>query len=113
VFGELEFWFSSIKVITLTGLIIFGIVVGQFDIMQQSYILCLILVPDLGGNPHGDRIGFRHWQVICLVTQHALEILSNPSRNPPTGPMGEYLLDVVQNVNLARFLGFWSVMGSF
>ena len=29
VFGELEFWFSSIKVITLTGLIIFGIIVGQ------------------------------------------------------------------------------------
>ena len=29
VFGELEFWFSSIKVITLIGLIIFGIIVGQ------------------------------------------------------------------------------------
>lgn len=29
VFGELEFWFASIKVITLIGLIIFGIVVGQ------------------------------------------------------------------------------------
>jgi amino acid permease len=28
VFGELEFWFSSIKVITLIGLIIFGIIVG-------------------------------------------------------------------------------------
>ena len=29
VFGELEFWFSSIKVITLIGLIIFGIIIGQ------------------------------------------------------------------------------------
>ncbi|KAF9521130.1 hypothetical protein BS47DRAFT_1286143, partial [Hydnum rufescens UP504] len=44
VFGELEFWLSSIKVITLTGLIIFGIVV------------------DLGGNPKHDRIGFRYWE---------------------------------------------------
>ncbi|KAF8344211.1 dicarboxylic amino acid permease [Cantharellus anzutake] len=43
VFGELEFWLSSIKVITLTGLILFGIIV------------------DLGGNPKHDRIGFRHW----------------------------------------------------
>lgn len=43
VFGELEFWFSSIKVITLIGLILMGIVI------------------DLGGNPKHDRIGFRYW----------------------------------------------------
>ena len=44
VFGELEFWFSSIKVITLIGLLLMGIII------------------DLGGNPKHDRIGFRHWQ---------------------------------------------------
>ncbi|KAF6765162.1 dicarboxylic amino acid permease [Ephemerocybe angulata] len=44
VFGELEFWFSSIKVVALIGLLIMGIVV------------------DLGGNPHHDRIGFRYWK---------------------------------------------------
>ena len=44
VFGELEFWFSSIKVITLIGLILMGIII------------------DLGGNPRHDRIGFRYWQ---------------------------------------------------
>ncbi|KAK7693614.1 hypothetical protein QCA50_003183 [Cerrena zonata] len=44
VFGELEFWFSSIKVVTLVGLLIMGIVI------------------DLGGNPKHDRIGFRYWQ---------------------------------------------------
>ncbi|KAG8841163.1 hypothetical protein FRB91_005283, partial [Serendipita sp. 411] len=44
VFGELEFWFSSIKVIALIALILFGIIV------------------DLGGNPAHDRIGFRYWQ---------------------------------------------------
>ncbi|KAI0797635.1 dicarbixylic amino acid permease [Abortiporus biennis] len=42
-FGELEFWFSSIKVITLIGLILMGIII------------------DLGGNPGHDRIGFRYW----------------------------------------------------
>ncbi|GAA5873504.1 hypothetical protein JCM3774_002435 [Rhodotorula dairenensis] len=44
VFGELEFWASFIKVITLTGLIIVGLVI------------------DLGGTPQGDRIGFRFWR---------------------------------------------------
>ncbi|KIM29116.1 hypothetical protein M408DRAFT_128424 [Serendipita vermifera MAFF 305830] len=42
-FGELEFWFSSIKVLALIALIMFGIIV------------------DLGGNPQNDRIGFRYW----------------------------------------------------
>ncbi|OBZ75307.1 hypothetical protein A0H81_04423 [Grifola frondosa] len=42
-FGELEFWFSSIKVITLIGLLLMGIII------------------DLGGNPRHDRIGFRYW----------------------------------------------------
>lgn len=45
VFGELEFWFSSIKVIALIGLILMGIII------------------DLGGNPEHDRIGFR-WVLI-------------------------------------------------
>lgn len=44
VFGELEFWFSSIKVLALIGLILMGIII------------------DLGGNPQKDRIGFRYWQ---------------------------------------------------
>ncbi|TFK76493.1 dicarbixylic amino acid permease [Pluteus cervinus] len=44
VFGELEFWFSSIKVISLIGLLLMGIII------------------DLGGNPKEDRIGFRYWK---------------------------------------------------
>ncbi|KAH9946204.1 dicarbixylic amino acid permease [Epithele typhae] len=43
VFGELEFWFSSIKVVTLIGLLLMGIII------------------DLGGNPKHDRLGFRYW----------------------------------------------------
>ncbi|TEB35891.1 dicarboxylic amino acid permease [Coprinellus micaceus] len=44
VFGELEFWLSSIKIIALIGLLLMGIIV------------------DLGGNPQHDRIGFRYWK---------------------------------------------------
>ncbi|KAH9932565.1 amino acid permease/ SLC12A domain-containing protein [Fomitopsis serialis] len=43
-YGEAEFIFASIKVITITGLIILGIVL------------------DLGGGPNHDRIGFRYWK---------------------------------------------------
>jgi len=44
VYGECEFIFASIKVITITGLIILGIIL------------------DLGGGPDHDRIGFRYWK---------------------------------------------------
>ncbi|PCH35836.1 amino acid permease [Wolfiporia cocos MD-104 SS10] len=44
VYGEAEFVFASIKVVTITGLIILGIVL------------------DLGGGPTHDRIGFRYWK---------------------------------------------------
>ncbi|EKM83723.1 hypothetical protein AGABI1DRAFT_110353 [Agaricus bisporus var. burnettii JB137-S8] len=43
-YGEAEFIFSSIKVITIVGLIILGIVL------------------DLGGGPTHDRLGFRYWK---------------------------------------------------
>ncbi|KAL1843842.1 hypothetical protein VTJ49DRAFT_7193 [Mycothermus thermophilus] len=43
VFGEAEFWFASIKLITIIGLIIAGIVIMA------------------GGAPSGDAIGFRYW----------------------------------------------------
>lgn len=43
-FGEAEFWFASIKLITIMGLIILGIVLF------------------FGGGPNHDRLGFRYWQ---------------------------------------------------
>lgn len=43
-FGEFEFWLSSIKVLTICGLI----------------ILSLVLM--LGGGPDHDRKGFRYWK---------------------------------------------------
>ncbi|KAH8929967.1 amino acid permease [Atractiella rhizophila] len=43
-YGEMEFWFASIKVITIVGLIIGGIVLTA------------------GGGPSGESIGFRYWR---------------------------------------------------
>ncbi|KAM5347700.1 hypothetical protein ACJ41O_007524 [Fusarium nematophilum] len=43
-FGEAEFWFASIKLITIVGMILTGLVIM------------------LGGAPNGDRIGFRYWR---------------------------------------------------
>lgn len=43
-FGETEFWFASIKIITILGLIILGIVLF------------------FGGGPNHDRLGFRFWK---------------------------------------------------
>ncbi|CAE6462040.1 unnamed protein product [Rhizoctonia solani] len=72
VFGELEFWLSSIKVLALIGLILMGIII------------------DLGGNPRGDRIGFRYW---------------DPD-NVANAPMGTYKGEGSKGI----FLGFWAVM---
>lgn len=43
IYGEAEFIFASIKIITIVGL------------------LLLSLIIDLGGGPDGDRRGFRYW----------------------------------------------------
>ncbi|ORY35551.1 putative amino acid transporter [Naematelia encephala] len=42
-FGEVEFWLSMIKITTLTGLILLGLII------------------DLGGVPGQERLGFRYW----------------------------------------------------
>jgi len=51
-FGECEFWFASIKVITIIGLIIVGLVI------------------DLGGAPTHDRLGFRYWKDPGALVQY-------------------------------------------
>jgi yeast amino acid transporter len=43
IYGEAEFWFASIKLITILGLLILSVVII------------------LGGGPSGDRLGFRYW----------------------------------------------------
>lgn len=44
LFGEIEFWASFLKIVTLAGLILLGLII------------------DLGGVPNVDRIGFRFWR---------------------------------------------------
>ncbi|KAK9424995.1 putative Amino acid permease/ SLC12A domain-containing protein [Seiridium unicorne] len=44
VYGEMEFWFCSLKVITIVGLIITGIIISA------------------GGGPNHEAIGFKYWQ---------------------------------------------------
>lgn len=44
IYGEAEFCFASIKIITIVGLLIFAFII------------------DLGGGPTRDRIGFRYWK---------------------------------------------------
>ncbi|WWC62397.1 uncharacterized protein I303_104993 [Kwoniella dejecticola CBS 10117] len=44
VYGECEFWFASIKVLTITGLIILGIIISA------------------GGGPDHKSIGFQYWR---------------------------------------------------
>lgn len=43
-YGEMEFWFASIKVITVIGLIILGIIISA------------------GGGPNHQAIGFKYWR---------------------------------------------------
>jgi amino acid transporter len=43
IFGEIEFWFCSIKILTIIGLIIVGVIITS------------------GGGPDGEAIGFRYW----------------------------------------------------
>ena len=44
VYGEAEFWFASLKILAIVGLIIFAVII------------------DLGGGPTRDRLGFRYWK---------------------------------------------------
>ena len=44
IYGEAEFCFASVKIITIVGLIIFAFII------------------DLGGGPTHDRLGFRYWK---------------------------------------------------
>ncbi|GAA5902685.1 uncharacterized protein JCM6883_007207 [Sporobolomyces salmoneus] len=51
-YGEAEFWFAIIKVITIIGLIILGIVI------------------DAGGGPNGQYIGFKYWHNPGALVQY-------------------------------------------
>lgn len=52
-YGEAEFWFASIKVLTIVGLIILGIIISA------------------GGGPNGEKIGFKYWKDPGPFVQYA------------------------------------------
>lgn len=51
-FGEAEFWFASIKLLAIIGLIILGVVLF------------------FGGGPDHDRLGFRYWKEPVSAPTH-------------------------------------------
>lgn len=64
LYGESEFWFASVKILAILGLIILGIVLF------------------FGGGPNNDLLGFRYWQ-------HPGAFTSYP--NPGLGTTGKVL----------------------
>lgn len=83
IFGELEFWLSSIKVLTICGLI----------------LLCLVLF--LGGGPDHDRKGFRYWKNPGAMKP----LYASKSRRSLFSPK---LTDVYPEGDAGRFVGLWS-----
>lgn len=55
IYGEAEFYFASIKLVTITGLIILGVVLF------------------FGGGPNHDRLGFRYWKDGNAFKQHLVK----------------------------------------
>jgi amino acid transporter len=64
-FGEVEFWLSFIKILTLSGLIL------------------LSLIIDLGGVPGQERIGFRYWKNGKAFLPYKSDVLG-------TGSLGKF-----------------------
>lgn len=71
IYGEAEFIFASIKLITIIGLLLLGLII------------------DLGGAPGQGRLGFRYW--VCIISSYyckrSRETTTNPSPSTtPTSP---------------------------
>ncbi len=54
IYGEVKFWFASLKILLVIFLIIYG------------------LVNDLGGIPGQERFGFRYWENSGPFVEHNL-----------------------------------------
>ncbi|KAI7944653.1 hypothetical protein MJO28_010348 [Puccinia striiformis f. sp. tritici] len=89
IYGEFEFWLACIKLITITVLIVLGIVLGKVRFHRANRVAEVMIsdnlnnLVDLGGGPNRDFIGARHW------------------KNP--GPWVEYL---GRKGPLGHFMGF-------
>ena len=87
-YGEAEFCFASIKVLTIVGSSHFVLAHSRmFFLTYFQGLLILGTILDLGGGPNGDRISFRFW------------------KDP--GPFVQY--HGIPGAK-GRFLGWWAVM---
>lgn len=91
-YGEIEFWMSMIKIITIVGLLI------------------LLMVIDLGGAPTNDRLGFRYW--LGKYNLFPLEWATLQFRNWYSGLLVDpgafnQLYDIPGT--FGQFCAFWSV----
>lgn len=77
IYGEAEFIFASVKILTIVGLIILAVIL------------------DLGGGPTHDRLGFRYWKNPGAMAEYA----------PATGNTGRFLALFSTLVNAAFSYG--------
>jgi yeast amino acid transporter len=87
VYGECEFVFASIKVVTIVGLIVSPVSIVSNHFISYLFIQIMGLMLDLGGGPNHDRIGFRYWK----------------------NPVPFVQFDGISG-SKGRFLGFWEVL---
>ncbi|KAI9445159.1 amino acid permease [Lactarius indigo] len=86
-YGEAEFIFASIKVLTITGMSDFASFLPRYSHSHIPGLIILGIILDLGGGPDHDRIGFRYW------------------KHP--GPFVQF--DGIAGAK-GRFLGWWAVL---
>jgi hypothetical protein len=61
-YGEAEFVFASIKVLTITGECFALRISHAYPRSVHPGLIILGIILDLGGGPDHDRIGFRYWK---------------------------------------------------
>jgi len=81
-FGEAEFWFASIKILAILGLIVLGVVLF------------------FGGGPNHDRLGFRYWNEPVRDEQLSGNRLYLHNHQGAFNPF-------IAKGNSGKFLAFW------
>ena len=93
LFGEAEFWFASIKLLTIIGLIIVSIVIF------------------FGGGPDEGRLGFRYWKTVSANRLNSLLFFYN-SRDRILMTLQEHgwsaFNPILAHGAAGNFLAFWS-----
>ncbi|PLW57964.1 hypothetical protein PCANC_00766 [Puccinia coronata f. sp. avenae] len=84
LYGEFEFWLSSIKLVTIVGLIVLGIIL------------------DLGGGPNREFLGFRYWKNPGPFVEHLGR----------KGPLGHFM-GFLAATNQASFSTIGSEIAAF